>query len=288
VSVKAKNRQVKDDRCVAKMSWQQRAFREEVQMSQEKTREQEEVFVSETVRFNRDELIETYLPLINAVAQALASRLPACVDAEDLAGVGVMGLIDAIEKYDPAKCDNFKNYARIRIKGAMLDELRSLDWVPRSVRQVAARIERKRRSLEQDLGRMAEGEEVAEAMGVTVERYHELRDRALGTGMISFEDIGTENHPEQRSFLECLEDTGAVLPDDHTHQSEVKRALIKAIEGLPERDQYIISLYYLEGLNLKEIGAVLGVTESRISQIHTKALKTLKARIRKVLEKQAA
>jgi RNA polymerase sigma factor for flagellar operon FliA len=274
--------------CVSKMSWQQRAFREEVQMSQEKTRTQEEVFVSETVKFNRDELIETYLPLINAVAQALASRLPACVDAEDLAGVGVMGLIDAIEKYDPAKCDNFKNYARIRIKGAMLDELRSLDWVPRSVRQVAARIERKRRSLEQDLGRMAEGEEVAEAMGVTVERYHELRDRALGTGMISFEDIGTENHPEQRSFLECLEDTGAVLPDDHTHQSEVKRALIKSIEGLPERDQYIISLYYLEGLNLKEIGAVLGVTESRISQIHTKALKTLKARIRKVLEKQAA
>lgn len=244
--------------------------------------------VDQTSELSRDELIEMYLPLINAVAQALASRLPACVDAEDLAGVGVMGLIDAIEKYDPDKCDNFKNYARIRIKGAMLDELRTLDWVPRSVRQVASRIERKRRSLEQDLGRSAEGTEVAEAMGVTMDRYHELRDRALGTGMISFEDIGTEGHPEQRSFTECLEDTAAVRPDDHTQKTEIKRVLMQSIESLPEREQYIISLYYLEGLNLKEIGSVLGVTESRISQIHTKALKVLRQRMQKALGRRAA
>ena len=253
-------------------------------MDQAKKREK---IVSDTSEYHRDELIEMYLPLIKAVAQALASRLPACVDAEDLAGVGVMGLIDAIEKYDPAKCDNFKNYARIRIKGAMLDELRTLDWVPRSVRQVASRMERKRRHLEQDLGRVADGDEVASAMGVSLDRYHELRDRSLGTGMVSFEDIG-ETGSEQRSFLECLEDPSVVLPDDKTHQEEVKRVLIKSIETLPEREQYIISLYYLEGLNLKEIGAVLGVTESRISQIHTKALKTLQQRMRSLLEKRAA
>ena len=107
--------------------------------------------VDETKQFTRDQLIETYLPLIQTVARSLAARLPACVEVEDLASIGVMGLMDAIQKYDPTKCDSFKNYARIRIKGAMLDELRSLDWVPRSVRQVASRIERQRRVLEQEL-----------------------------------------------------------------------------------------------------------------------------------------
>ncbi|MEL6181453.1 MAG: sigma-70 family RNA polymerase sigma factor, partial [Myxococcota bacterium] len=111
---------------------------------------------SEVDKHTQNELIEMYLPLIKAVAAALASRLPACIDAEDLTGVGVMGLIDAIQKYDPEKCDSFKNYARIRIKGAMLDELRALDWVPRSVRQVASQMERKRRDVEQQLGRAAQ------------------------------------------------------------------------------------------------------------------------------------
>lgn len=235
--------------------------------------------VDETELYSRDELIEAYLPLIQTVARALASRLPACVDADDLASIGVMGLIDAINKYDPVKCDNFKNYARIRIKGAMLDELRSLDWVPRSVRQVAGRIDRQRRMLEQELGRSVGGDEIADAMGVTEERYQQLRDRALGTGMIAFEDIGGEGGEEQRSFLECLEDTRAISPDEYAQSQETRAALYKAIETLREREQLVISLYYLEGLNLKEIGAVLGVTESRVSQIHSKAVKTLRGRM---------
>ncbi len=238
----------------------------------------------ETRLYTRDELIEAYLPLIQSVAQALASRLPACVDAEDLAGVGVMGLIDAIEKYDPKKCDNFRNYARIRIKGAMLDELRTLDWVPRSVRQVASKIEQKRRKLEQDLGRAAIEEEMAQAMDVSLERYYQLRDRAMGTGMISLEDIGVESSSEQRSFLECLEDPDAIRPDDHSEAAEVKRALLSAIQALPERERYVVGLYYLEGLNLKEIGSVLSVTESRVSQIHTKAIRLLRQKISTILK----
>ncbi len=240
----------------------------------------------ETKAHSRDALIETYLPLINTVASALASRLPACVDAEDLISVGVMGLIDAIEKYDPAKCDNFKNYARIRIKGAMLDELRSLDWVPRSVRQVATQMDRKRRALEQAEGRTVEGREVAEAMEVSIDRYNQLRDRALGTGMIALEDIGHDTSDEQRSFLECLEDPDAVRPDERTQEKEVTAVLSEAIASLPEREQLIVSLYYLEGLNLKEIGAVLGVTESRVSQIHSKALKNLR-QLMKPLDKSS-
>ncbi len=234
----------------------------------------------ETSVYSRDQLIETYLPLINAVASALASKLPACIDAEDLSSVGVMGLIDAIDKYDPKKCDNFKNYARIRIKGAMLDELRTLDWVPRSVRQVASQIEGKRRALEQRHGRKVDHDEVAAEMDVTMGRYNQLRDRALGTGMVSIEDIGHDTSDEQRSFFECLEDPDAHRPDDHTHRQEVMRALGQSIGTLPERQQLIISLYYREGMNLKEIGAVLGVTESRVSQIHSRAVKTLRQRMK--------
>ena len=236
--------------------------------------------VNETSLSTRDELIETYLPLIKAVATALASKLPACVDADDLVSVGVMGLIDAIDKYNPDKCDNFKSYARIRIKGAMLDELRSLDWVPRSVRQVATQMDRKKRSLEQSLGRSVKGNEVADAMDVSMDRYHQLRNRALGTGMVSIEDIGHDTSEDQRSFLECLEDPDAVRPDEETHRQEFMSHLGAAISKLPEREQFIISLYYLEGMNLKEIGAVLNVTESRVSQIHSKAIKTLRLRLK--------
>lgn len=235
----------------------------------------------------RDSLIEMYLPLINAVAQALASKLPACVDAEDLASVGVMGLIDAIDKYDPAKCDNFKNYARIRIKGAMLDELRSLDWVPRSVRQVATRMERKRRALEQKFGRAVNDTEVADALDMSMQRYHQLRDRAQATGMVPLEDIGRDHGDEQRGFLECIEDDDIRLPDDQAHQQHVLQVLGGAIQNLPERQQMIIGLYYNEGMNLREIGQVLGVTESRVSQIHSKAVKSLRRELRAALDLSA-
>jgi RNA polymerase sigma factor for flagellar operon FliA len=191
-----------------------------------------------------------------------------------------MGLIDAIDKYNPEKCDNFKNYARIRIKGAMLDELRALDWVPRSVRQVATQMDRKRKRVEQQLGRTANSQEVANALGVDMDRYNTLRDRAKGQGIVSYEDIGTDQSDEQRSFLECIEDPDVVSPSDHTNRKEIMDALSQVIGSLPEREQIVISLYYLEELNLKEIGTILGVTESRISQIHTKAIRTLRQRMK--------
>ncbi len=261
------------------LHYTQRRFKEEGgTMANMKSRKTQSV--NEVSEYTRDELIEMYLPLIRAVAQAVASRLPSCIDADDLTGVGVMGLIDAIRKYDHSKCDNFKNYARIRIKGAMLDELRALDWVPRSVRQVAAKMEKERTGLEQKIGRQARPEEVARAMGVTVERYHELRDRSGGPGMVSFEDIGVEAGDDQRSFLECVEDPGAQLPDDETNQRAIMTLMEDTIRSLPERQRLVVSLYYLEELNLKEIGAILGVTESRVSQIHTKAIKTLRQRMK--------
>jgi RNA polymerase sigma factor for flagellar operon FliA len=214
------------------------------------------------------------------MARSLASRLPACVDVDDLASIGVMGLIDAIRKYDPIKCDNFKNYARIRIKGAMLDELRSLDWVPRSVRQVASRIERQRRMLEQQLGRPAYGDEIAEAMGLTCDRYEDLRNRTLGAGIIAIEDIGTEGGGENRSFLEAIEDTRAITPEQRLEGSQARNVLAEALGTLPARAQLVISLYYREGLNLREVGAVLGVTESRACQIHSRAVKVLYMRLK--------
>jgi RNA polymerase sigma factor for flagellar operon FliA len=236
--------------------------------------------IDETGGYTRDELLEEYLPLIKSVARSLASRLPASVEVDDLASVGVMGLIDAISKFDPAKCTNFKGYARIRIKGAMIDELRSQDWVPRSVRQVAARIERQRRILEQELGRAALDDEIAGAMGVSDERYHELRDRALGTGMLAIEDIGVETGGETRSILEVFEDTNIVSPEEFLQDEESKRFLLKTIESLREREQLVVSLYYLRDLSLREIGTILGVTESRVSQIRSRAMNSLRKRLK--------
>jgi RNA polymerase sigma factor for flagellar operon FliA len=236
--------------------------------------------LNEVERYSRDQLIEMYLPLIRTVACALASRLPSCVDADDLTGVGVMGLIDAVEKYDHAKCDSFKNYARIRIKGAMLDELRSLDWVQRSVRQVAAQLDRERTALEHALGRGVTGAELAQSMGLDMPRYHQLRDRTGGPGMVSFEDIGADSGEEQRSFLECVEDSSATAPDDQTNRSKIRTVLEDAIASLSKRQRLVIGLYYVEELNLKEIGSILGVTESRVSQIHTRAVKTLRQRMK--------
>ena len=235
--------------------------------------------VDETEVYSRDELLEAYLPLIEWVARTLASRLPSSVEVDDLTSVGVMGLIDAIKKYDPVKCDNFKNYARIRIKGAMLDELRSQDWVPRSVRQVADRIDRQRQILEQNLGRRVDDEEMAMAMGVTDERYQELRDRAIGTGMVAIEDMGADTGGEKRSFLEAFEDTQAINPEELLQDVEKRRVLREAIESLNERDQIVITLYYLEGLGLRDVGAVLGVTESRVSQLRSRAMKALEKKL---------
>jgi RNA polymerase sigma factor for flagellar operon FliA len=228
----------------------------------------------------RDELILNYSPLVKYVAGRLASSLPQTVDTADLISYGIFGLIDAIEKYDLSRAIKFETYAIARIKGAIIDELRAMDWVPRSVRSRAREIEQTYVQLENELKRVPSDNEVAERMDVTPKEYAEILSRLSYTSVVSFEELWAGNdRDEGQSALGTIADETADDPVAVFESVEVKEILADAIKRLPEREMTVIALYYYEGLTLKEIGQVLGVTESRVSQLHTKAVLRLRARL---------
>lgn len=228
----------------------------------------------------RDELILNYSPLVKYVAGRLASSLPQTVDTADLISYGIFGLIDAIEKYDLSRAIKFETYAIARIKGAIIDELRAMDWVPRSVRSRAREIEQAYVALENELKRVPSDNEVAERMGVTPKEYADILARLSYTSVVSFEELWVGNdRDEGQSALGTIADDTAEDPVAVFESAEVKEILADAIKRLPEREMTVIALYYYEGLTLKEIGQVLGVTESRVSQLHTKAVLRLRARL---------
>jgi RNA polymerase sigma factor FliA len=228
----------------------------------------------------RDDLILNYSPLVKYVAGRLASSLPQTVETADLISYGIFGLIDAIEKYDLERAIKFETYAIARIKGAIIDELRAMDWVPRSVRSRAREIEQAYVQLENELKRVPNDSEVAERMGITSKEYADILSRLSYTSVVSFEELWVGNDREEgQSALGTIKDETAEDPVAVFESAEVKEILAGAIEKLPEREMTVIALYYYEGLTLKEIGQVLGVTESRVSQLHTKAVLRLRARL---------
>ncbi len=226
----------------------------------------------------REDLILKFAPLIKLIVNRIAIRLPPHVDTEDLVNAGVIGLMDAIEKYDPMRGTSFKTYAEFRIRGAILDELRILDWFPRSIRQKVNRLENAFSNLERQLGRTATDEEVAEALDMDLEEFYEILAQASAVSLVSLYDMGREEG-EERSLLDCIaggeDDPAATL-----ESQEVYEAVGRAIERLPEKEKIVISLYYYDELTMKEIGKVLKLTESRVSQIHTKAVIRLRAKLR--------
>lgn len=232
----------------------------------------------------RNELILTYTPLIKYIATRLAARLPAHVSIDDLISCGIIGLIDAIDKFDLAKNVQFKTYAEFRIRGAMLDELRSLDWVPRSVRRKVTDLENVFSELEQKLGRPATDEEAAAAMDLNLDGFHKLLDE---TKTVSFMDIDLLRQKasdvmgggDDEASLSLIEED----PFAAINFSEVRDILAGAIGDLSEKEKLVVALYYFEELTMKEIGEVLGYTESRISQIHSKAMLRLRTRMKKAL-----
>jgi RNA polymerase sigma factor FliA len=228
----------------------------------------------------RDELILNYSPLVKYVAGRLASSLPQTVDTADLISYGIFGLIDAIEKFDPGRAIKFETYAISRIKGAIIDELRAMDWVPRSVRSRAREIEAAYVSLENTLRRVPSDREVAEQMGITLKEFQDILTKLSYTSVVSFEElwVGGERDEGQNAIGSIRDDT-AEDPVAIFESAEIKDILAAAIEKLPERERTVIALYYYEGLTLKEIGQVLGVTESRVSQLHTKAVLRLRAKL---------
>jgi RNA polymerase sigma factor for flagellar operon FliA len=228
----------------------------------------------------RDRLILTYAPLVKYVAGRLGSGLPSHVEDSDLVSYGLLGLIGAIERYDPERDIKFETYAMARIKGAIIDELRSLDWVPRSVRSRAREIERAIAELEAKLGRAPSDEEIADRLGLSAEELEEsLTDISRSTIGALDELWSVSGEGDQVSLLDTIEDTSGPRPSDALDETELRETLADAIARLPEREKIVVTLYYYEELTLREIGEVLGVTESRVSQLHTKAVLRLKARL---------
>jgi RNA polymerase sigma factor for flagellar operon FliA len=228
----------------------------------------------------RDRLILTYAPLVKYVAGRLGSGLPAHVDEGDLVSYGLLGLIGAIERYDPGRDIKFETYAIARIKGAIIDELRALDWVPRSVRSRAREIERAIADLEARLGTAPTDEQIAEKIGISVDELEESLTDIARSSIAALDELwSVSGEGDQVSLMDTIEDESGPRPEAALDETEMREALADAIARLPEREKLVVTLYYYEELTLREIGEVLGVTESRVSQLHTKAILRLKARL---------
>jgi len=228
----------------------------------------------------RDFFVKQYAPLVKYVAGKVAIGMPHNVEFDDLVGFGVFGLFDAIEKFNPEKHVKFKTYAVTRIRGAIFDELRAIDWVPRSVRQKSREVEETVRMLESQLGRVASDGEIAKAMNISLPDFQQLILKISGTSILSLNDVwNTGDDNDKISIGDCIESPSSLNPDIIVEKDEIKRVIIEAINDLPEKEKKVLVLYYYEDLTLKEIGEVLGVTESRISQLHTKAIMRLRTKL---------
>lgn len=228
----------------------------------------------------RDRFIRQYMPLVKYVAGKLAVGMPGSVEFDDLVGFGQFGLLDAIEKFDPGKNVKFKTYAVTRIRGAIFDELRQLDWVPRSVRQKSREIEDTIVELESKLGRTATDAEIAEKLGVSESEYQQTVMKVSGTSVLSLNDVWySGNDNDHMSIGDSIESPSSLNPDVIVEREEIRKVIIEAINELPEKEKMVIVLYYHEDLTFKEIGQVLEVSESRISQLHTKANLRLRAKL---------
>jgi len=233
-------------------------------------------FSSEGAR--REQLIKEFAHVIRAMAHRLAFRLPAYLDAEDLISVGTIGLMDAMDKYDPTREAKFKTYAEFRIRGAMLDEIRSMDWIPRSVHERIGLLQKTHTDLMSRLGRPPLDEEVAAELQMSLDELDDFLTRARGAVIISIDDLSL-HEPDGHKVVKMLADTHNPDPLS-TLVNERERELIGgAIQLLPEKERLVLTLYYYEELTMKEIGELLKVTESRVCQIHTKAILRLKAHL---------
>ncbi|MDH4224723.1 MAG: RNA polymerase sigma factor FliA [Deltaproteobacteria bacterium] len=228
----------------------------------------------------REEAVVEFAPLVKRIATRLTARMPAKVEIDDLIQAGMIGLLDAIEKYDAGHAAQFRTYAEFRIRGAMLDELRSNDWVPRSVRDAGSRMSKSHRELLNELGRNPTDGEMAKKLDLPINEYHDLLLKSRAIPLINLEDIQPHaNDEDAANFFDVLEDPACKNPLDELSLRDVAGRIAQAIDTLPEKERLVLSLYYDEDLNLKEIGEVLGLTESRVSQLRTQSI----VRIRSLL-----
>ncbi len=232
------------------------------------------MYVSTHENPNSDDLVTKHAPLVKRIAYHLMSRLPPSVQADDLIQAGMIGLLEASKNYDASQGASFETYAGIRIRGAMLDEIRRTDWTPRSVHRKARQVAEAVRDIENREGRDARDSEVAETLGLSLQEYHKILQDATGCRVFSIDEPGHSGDEPDPTLQEQPNE-----PLDNLQHDHFKSALAESISGLPERERLVMAMYYDEELNLREIGEVLGVSESRVCQIHGQALIRLRARM---------
>jgi RNA polymerase sigma factor for flagellar operon FliA len=227
-------------------------------------------------QINKDQLVQRFAPLVKRIAYHLMARLPASVQVDDLIQNGMMGLLDAINRFEAGMGAQFETYAAQRVRGAMLDGLRENDWLPRSLRRDFRRIEVAISKLEQTNGRPPSEKELAESLGMALTEYQKMLQDARGHQLIYFEDMVAEGDEDflERHFTDNADEPSRLLED-----RDLQQTLVKGIEALPEREKLMMALYYEQDLNLREIGDVMGVTESRVCQLHSQAVARLRARL---------
>ncbi len=230
-------------------------------------------------QFDREHMIRQYVPLVRRLAHHMIAKLPPNVELDDLIQVGMIGLSEALTRYEVAQGVQFETFATQRIRGAMIDELREGDWMSRGSRKSQKDIERALRRVEQKLGRIPKESEIAEELGMTLADYQDLLGKVRGTQLVYLEDMGGSSDDDEGFLDRHLGDADAD-PMERLRDSRLRQALVDAIKTLPEREQYIMSMYYEKDLNLKEIAAVLGITESRVCQLHSQSVARLRAKMR--------
>lgn len=232
-------------------------------------------------KISKDKLLVEYAHLVKYVAARIMVNLPKHLDSNELISAGIMGLIKSVETFEPERGFKFETYAGHKIRGAILDELRSLDWVPRSVRQKSRDLQRVYAKLENQLGRIPYDDEVCEEMGISLAEYEDLLSEVTPTTIISLEESMPDRGSDSKEIrlIDTIEDPGSENPLKEMGFAEVKDILKSAIAELPEKEKLVVALYHYEELTLKEIGVVLDITESRVSQIHSKAILKLRSRL---------
>ena len=235
------------------------------------------------VTYNKNDLLKRFAPLVRHVVERVAATLPRNVDHEDLYSAGVLGLLDAHAKFDTGKGVKFETYAVWRIKGAVLDQLRALDWASRSMRRKARNLDGVTRQLDQKLGRAASEEEVARELKMSRDDFYRLLDHVRGAVLVSLDESRSNDSDDQGTLADHLADPTAVDLEEKLEEEQNRRMLLRTIDCLPEQERLVVALYYYEHLTLKEIGRTLGISESRVSQVHTRAMSRLKLRLQKSL-----
>lgn len=224
----------------------------------------------------REKLLFQYLPLVKHIAGGIIGKLPASVSIDELIDAGVIGLLESIDRYDTKASVKFETYAFTRVRGAMMDELRKMDWAPRSLREKTKRLDEAHRVLAAKLGRQPSQEEIAEHLEITLEKFHQLTKEVIAVNPISFDQEIFSGSGESTNLYDVVEERDAITPMKSLEDKELKSMVVEEIENLPKNEKLVIALYYYEELTLREIGEILNLSESRVSQIHSKVVKKLK------------